>query len=395
MTAKTVCIVSCTAHKRQAVMPAENLYSSDLFIKSRRYAQANYDSWLILSAKHGLVRPSEVLSPYDCKLSSISRDERKVLASRVAEQAVTLLNGSDSSVSSICGEEYDDLLTDAGVRFEGKPEFALPIGKKLQALGTVTDPEKSEGLLDRTYKIIWRLAKKSGLKRLKDVVSSEMPESGVYLFFDEQERRLRDSSQQRVVRVGTHGVAMGSKASLRNRIRTHFGTLSGDGNHRSSIFRLHTGRSLINANRVPAINSWGVPNVAKSALVAERELEQAVSAYLGQLCVLLIAVPGDAEKHNDRAYLEQNLIALLSNGCKPLDPPSSQWLGLSSAKVEIRKSGLWNVNHVSQQFDTEFLDVLEHYVSHTVEGNVPPAKRLAPSGWLARTKENSRQLAFL
>ena len=34
-------------------MRAEQLYCSDLFYKSRRYAQANFDTWLILSAKHG------------------------------------------------------------------------------------------------------------------------------------------------------------------------------------------------------------------------------------------------------------------------------------------------------------------------------------------------------
>jgi hypothetical protein len=104
-------------------------------------------------------------------------------------------------------EEYDKLLEDAGIRFNRQQKFALPIGKKLQALGAATDPHKSERLLDATYNVIWRLAKKNGLHRLKDVIVKQMPDSGIYLFFDERERRLKDYDRLRIVRVGTHGVS--------------------------------------------------------------------------------------------------------------------------------------------------------------------------------------------
>lgn len=395
MTPRTICIVSCTAHKRDVRMRAEYLYSSDLFYKSRRYAQANYDAWLILSAKHGLIKPCEILAPYERKLTTLSLSERGVLAEQVSLQAATLFGASSVQISSICGDEYDDLLDEAGIRFSRKPEFALPIGKKLQALGAATDPDKSQQLLDATYKVISRLVKKSGLRRLKDVIDGDMPDSGVYLFFDERERRLKDTDQLRIVRVGTHGVASGSKASLRNRMRTHFGTAAGEGNHRSSIFRLHTGRSLINAKLAPAIESWGRSVGDKSALLAERELEQAVSRYLAELSVLLIAVPGESDKGNDRAYLEQNLIALLSNARKPLDPPSCEWLGLSSAKQEIRKSGLWNVNHVDQRFDPKYLDILDYYVSLTTGVKPVPRKQLAPRDWQARARDDARQFMLL
>jgi hypothetical protein len=35
-----------------------------------------------------------------------------------------------------------------------------------------------------------------------------------------------------------------------------------------------------------------------------------------------------------------NAIALLSNKLKPIDPPSSDWLGLHSGRQEVRESGL-------------------------------------------------------
>jgi len=271
----------------------------------------------------------------------------------------------------------------------------LPIGKKLKALGELTDPDKSASLLDATYKSITRLAKASGLLRLSDVIKRGMPEAGVYLFFDKKESRLKDLSYLRVVRVGTHGVASGSKATLRNRMRTHFGTDAGDGNHRSSVFRLHAGRSLINANQVPDVPSWGMHLEGKDVLSGERTLEQMVSKYLSELYVLLIDIPGTSEKNNDRAYIEQNLIALLSNKCRPLDPPSSAWLGLSSDKREIRKSGLWNVNHVEQRFDPTFLDILNYYVSSTIGIKPKPTQPLAPPNWQIRLREDARQYSLL
>lgn len=389
-----VCIVSCTAHKRDIAARAEDLYCSELFFKSRRLAQAEYDSWLILSAKHGLLQPCHVIEPYDRKLTTLSKDQKRSLATRVSEQSRALLP-KDAEIDSVCGEEYDELLTQAGMQFFSRREFALSIGRKLKALGEATDMNKIEKLLDATYKVIGRLDKEHRRKRLNDVVGDRIPESGIYIFFDDGERRLKRNDQLRVVRVGTHGVAMGSKASLRNRIRTHLGTQSGDGNHRSSIFRLHIGRSLINASLQPDVLSWGISQSNKLTLQNERALEREVSKYLRQLLVILVDVPGKADKNNDRAYLEQNLIALISNTCRPLDPPSCEWLGLRSAKKEIRKSGLWNVNHVDQAVDPGFLEILDYYVSFTVGKKPLPRRPLAPANWQRRLRGNTNQLELL
>jgi hypothetical protein len=207
MMPRGVCIVSCTAHKRDAPMRAENLYYSELFYKSRRYAQAHYDAWLILSAKHGLVRPCDNIAPYDCKLSTLSHHQRESLMKRVAQQATSILP-SHVEIDSICGEDYNEVLEGAGIRFHSRREFALPIGKKLRALSAATDPDSSQNLLEATYKLIGRLTKNNNLRRLKDIVANEMPESGVYIFFDERERRLKSLGEMRVVRVGTHGVVV-------------------------------------------------------------------------------------------------------------------------------------------------------------------------------------------
>jgi hypothetical protein len=395
MSPKKICIVSCTAHKREQPMCAENLYCSDLFYKSRRFAHANFDGWLILSAKHGLLKPCDIVAPYECKLPTLTQPERRILAEQVSRQAASLFDPCDTEVTSICGEDYNDLLIEASISFRPDANFALPIGMKLQALGAATDPNKNQKLLESTYSIISRLAEKYGMRRLGDLMDQDMPASGVYLFFDDRERRLKDTSQMRVVRVGTHGVATGSKATLRNRMRTHFGTASGEGNHRSSIFRLHVGRSLMNAKLAPEIKSWAMPALDRTVLLAERELESAVSKYLANLFVLLIAVPGESDKGNDRAYLEQNLIALLSNEGKPLDPPSCEWLGCCSNRVKIQKSGIWNINHVDQRVDPAYLQVLDYYVSVTAGMKPSPEKQIAPSDWQARARDDARQLILV
>jgi hypothetical protein len=48
----------------------------------------------------------------------------------------------------------------------------------------------------------------------------------------------------------------------------------------------------------------------------------------------------------DRASLERNTIALLSEPAELIDRPGPSWLGRHAVPAEIRRSGLWNVDHV-------------------------------------------------
>ena len=69
---------------------------------------------------------------------------------------------------------------------------------------------------------------------------------------------------------------------------------------------------------------------------------------------------------SDRAYLEQNAIALLSNYQEQsIDPRDDGWLGQYSQSREIRESGLWNVNHVGERYDSGFLDLFENAIADT------------------------------
>lgn len=172
--------------------------------------------------------------------------------------------------------------------------------------------------------------------------------------------------------MGTHAVSAGSKSTLRARLKTHLGSKAGSGNHRGSIFRLHVGNALLRSED-KALPTWGVGSVAPQALreseaarAAEAALERRVSMVIGAMLVLWVDVPDDPSPDSERSAIERGSIAMLSNGLAPHAPPSAGWLGHSSARHEIRASGLWNLRHVEEAVDPSFLDVLERAVERTV-----------------------------
>ena len=96
----------------------------------------------------------------------------------------------------------------------------------------------------------------------------------------------------------------------------------------------------------------------------ELALERQVSQVIGNMCFLLLAIEDEAGPESRRGYIERNSIALLSNYNKPgLDPPSQGWLGHHSDRERVRKSGLWNQNHVDETYDPTFLGTLDRLVS--------------------------------
>jgi hypothetical protein len=95
-------------------------------------------------------------------------------------------------------------------------------------------------------------------------------------------------------------------------------------------------------------------------------LERRVSTYIRDQPFLWVNLDDEPSADSDRAYLEQNVITLLSNFDEPpIDPRGGGWLGRYSQSREIRESGLWNVNHVGVQYDSGFLDVVENAISNT------------------------------
>lgn len=74
---ETIVLVACSKKKGATAAPAEDLYTSPLFRKARRYAELHGDRWFIISALHGLTEPKKVIKPYNVTLKSFRKRERE------------------------------------------------------------------------------------------------------------------------------------------------------------------------------------------------------------------------------------------------------------------------------------------------------------------------------
>lgn len=378
-------LLSCVSKKRKAAVVAKDLYISPLFNKSRRYVEQLCDSWFILSAKYGLVDPEDVIAPYEETLNKKSQPERKKWAEKVWGRLQKRLKPNDT-VTILAGEKYRanllPYLEGLGCQIN-IPMKGLGIGRQLQWLSHKAKQPNRDRDVEHLYSSLSLLENGLQGKRLLSECTGtqKWPQSGVYLFFEHGENRTR-STKQRIVRVGTHGVSRGSKATLWNRLRTHKGTSQGYGNHRGSIFRLHVGTALSCKNPRLRISSWGKGQTADANVrKKEARLELEVSKHIGSMRILWLSIEDESGPYSDRAYIERNLIGLLAGKTGPIDLPSNNWLGQYSPREQIRTSGLWNLAHLSYKYSPEFLDVLDEYILITIGSKHQPSGSIAPANW--------------
>jgi hypothetical protein len=235
--------------------------------------------------------------------------------------------------------------------------------------------------LDRLYRLLAALERRvGGARKLKNCDGyMDWPDRGVYLFLEPGETRA--DGRHRVTRVGTHAVSAGSGASLWDRLKGHYGTGSRSsdhphgGNHRGSVYRKRVGEALIERHALhDDYPSWGDrwSHVDRDRAVVRDEeyvLERRVSAVVRDQPFLWVAIDDEPGPDSDRAYVERNAIALLSNLDRPtVDARADDWLGRHSRSRAIRDSGLWNVDQTDETHDPAFLDRL----ATAVEGTDPP-----------------------
>ncbi|NLO21913.1 MAG: hypothetical protein GX119_07915 [Syntrophomonadaceae bacterium] len=185
-----------------------------------------------------------------------------------------------------------------------------------------------------------------------------LPPGGCCFYWEPGENR-QDKGKQRIVRVESYPLE-DAKRSMYSQLIKHRGTIAGTfkggGDHRQSLLRHHIGTALINKNR-EFCDTWEGETANAAVRKKEHLLETMVSRVSIQMEVLVIPFKNiDAIKLK---YIEQNLIALLSNwGKKALDPPSSEWLGHYCGNVLVRDSGLWNTNGVMLKYDPQLISLL-------------------------------------
>ena len=232
----------------------------------------------------------------------------------------------------------------------------------------------------RFYCLLARLEGRiCGKRKLVDCNGRPMkwPERGVYFFCEDGEERSGSGKGLRIVRVGTHGLKAGSKSTLWERLRQHRGAASScNGNHRGSIFRGLVGRALAQQDGIDLPPSWKRPGKAAKRCgldrvgvkgrspreLTETELEARVSCHIRAMPFLWLNVGDERGPESDRGTIERNAIALLSGYRKALDRPSPGWLGGSSDDCRVRRSGLWNSEHVDKDYCPSFLDDMERWI---------------------------------
>ena len=134
--------------------------------------------------------------------------------------------------------------------------------------------------------------------------------------------------------------------------------------------------------------SWGVGKAADAKLrKAEEGLERRVSAHIGAMSVLWLAIEDEATPASDRAYIERNLIGMLVGKAGPADPPSPDWLGRFSPNERIRLSGLWNLDFLDYTYSPNCLDVLDEYVLIATGKRSKPTNPIAPRDWYSNERQ--------
>jgi len=222
--------------------------------------------------------------------------------------------------------------------------------------------------LIRFYSILDALETKIGGARTLSTCSGRMswPNRGVYFFRELGEHRSDTGQGPRIVRVGTHALKTGGGTKLWGRLSAHKGQVrNGGGNHRGSIFRLIVGTALAGRDRC-GVPTWGQGKSATGHIrTAESKLECAVSEVLRAMPFVWLAIEDEPGPDSMRGTIERNSIALISNYNKlPIDAPSSRWLGGCCNRERVRASGLWNQNHLDEEYDPSFLDKMEKLVDY-------------------------------
>jgi len=367
-------LISCSKKKLDRADRAENLYQSDLFKKSISVAQRNSQNYFILSAKHGLLHPSDKVQPYNLFLNSLSTAQRDAWGRSIV-QKLSRQFPNPATIWILAGEKYVEPIRkhlDPEKYQLRTPLMGLGYGRRLSWLMNGPEQIDRERNIEKLYKLLEGKSRKAKPPTLFEAVKeNELPNQGVYFFLDDAEPTRYSSVLPRIIRIGTHAVSTGSKAILRTRLRAHLGTEAGLGNHRGSVFRQHVGAALIEKNQFNNLYpNWGIGrNASKKIRLDETSLEREVSNYIRKLRLLFIEVPGEHGTDSYRDFIERNSLALLTQNMCPSELASKKWLGNWSPNKTIRRSGLWNIQHVGGKYEKSFLKVLHELIDAEINKN--------------------------
>jgi len=184
----------------------------------------------------------------------------------------------------------------------------------------------------------------------------QLPENGIYFFYERDEIWGHGGNKLRIVRIGTH-----KDGNFRSRVKEHYlldeSKMNFDRDMPKpsdrSIFRKNIGRALINRNGINYLQTWEIDFTTRENrqlygnirdIDIERRIELMITTTLRERFYFrFIIIDSQLERMGSKG-LESSLIGTVAS-CK-LCKPSDNWLGKHSPKKEIRESGLWLVQHL-------------------------------------------------
>jgi uncharacterized protein involved in type VI secretion and phage assembly len=114
--------------------PAAELYTGQAFKLAMRAAEAAEADVLILSALHGVIKPDDVINPYDCYLGGLPKTDRAIWAITTAAQ---LAPYRERFAVILAGKHYAAACDDFANKRE--PLKGLGIGQQLRVLKNATE----------------------------------------------------------------------------------------------------------------------------------------------------------------------------------------------------------------------------------------------------------------
>lgn len=130
---KNLYLVSCVSKKSCDRSRAKDLYQSEWFKKARKFVERSGAPWYILSAKHGLLHPDELVTPYEQTLNKMPIYERKLWATGVLDKLLPMLTPSQT-VIVLAGVRYREFLMPNLIQAAGEiriPMEGMRIGEQL------------------------------------------------------------------------------------------------------------------------------------------------------------------------------------------------------------------------------------------------------------------------
>lgn len=131
---KKIVLISCVSKKQDKTCMAKDLYVSALFKKSWAYAnKLTPDKIYILSAKHYLLEPTDLIGPYNVTLNKFSAAERKAWAHEVLKEMKEAgLDLKEDQFTILAGKNYYKYI----VGKDGIRQYTLPL-KGLNGIGYI------------------------------------------------------------------------------------------------------------------------------------------------------------------------------------------------------------------------------------------------------------------